>query len=79
MIEEESNERIKIKFYFGGTIHGPKDGFKAAASGMTDLCPSYPVYSPGKIQHSVCLWAAIFMAEWLRCHFSYGKALSKIF
>lgn len=35
-LEEATNGKLKIKEYAGGTLHGAKDGFKAARSGISD-------------------------------------------
>lgn len=47
MIEQDSGGRLKVKFFLGGVLHGPKDGFKAASTDITDLTNAYPSYVPG--------------------------------
>ena len=38
-----------------GVLRGPKYGYKATASDITDLKHGYPVYTPGKFH--LCLFA----------------------
>lgn len=47
MIKEASGGRLNVKIYTGGVLHGPKDGFKACASDITDFTQAYPGYMPG--------------------------------
>ncbi|ATI43677.1 hypothetical protein CBW24_16095 (plasmid) [Pacificitalea manganoxidans] len=43
-LEEKSEGRIKITTYPGEVLHSVGDGFKAAASGITDLTSAWPIY-----------------------------------
>jgi len=47
LIEERSQGKIKTKRYFGGVLHGARDGFKATVSDITDLTQGFPLYSRG--------------------------------
>src|SRR5690606_32610959 len=47
MVEDESNGKIKIQSYLGGTLHGARDGFKAAVNDITDFTAAYTMYQPG--------------------------------
>lgn len=47
MVERESNGKIKIKPFYSGVLHAPKDGFKAAVNDITDFTPAYTSYQPG--------------------------------
>ncbi|MGE0231910.1 MAG: TRAP transporter substrate-binding protein DctP [Flavobacteriaceae bacterium] len=45
-IEKESGGRIEVKTFPNGTLHGNADGFKALTTDITDIAPSYPLYTP---------------------------------
>jgi TRAP-type transport system periplasmic protein len=47
MVEQESGGKIKIQAFYGGVLHGAKDGFKAAVNNITDITPAYVNYQPG--------------------------------
>ena len=50
MVEEESNGKVRIKSYPGGTLVGAKDGFKATIAGIVDFVPAYTMYQAGSFQ-----------------------------
>lgn len=43
-LEEKSGGRISVTSYPGEVLHSVGDGFKAAATGITDLTSAWPVY-----------------------------------
>jgi TRAP-type transport system periplasmic protein len=45
-IEKQSGGRIKVETFPDGVLHGPRDGFKAILTDITDVAPAYPVYVP---------------------------------
>lgn len=47
MVEKESGGKVKIQAFYGGVLHGAKDGFKAAVNDITDITPAYVNYQPG--------------------------------
>lgn len=47
MVEKESNGKIRVQTYYGGTLHSAKDGFKAAVNDITDFTPAYTMYQAG--------------------------------
>ncbi len=49
-IERESEGKIKFKRYWGGTLHGQKDGFQALRGGVTDITNAYPIYNSTSFQ-----------------------------
>jgi len=44
-VEKESGGKIKIQAFYGGVLHGAKDGFKAAVNDITDITPAYVNYA----------------------------------
>jgi len=46
-LKETSNNKLDVKFYMGGVLNGPKDGFKACVSNIADIAHGYPQYAPG--------------------------------
>jgi TRAP-type C4-dicarboxylate transport system substrate-binding protein len=71
-LRETSNQKLDIKFYMGGVLNGPKDGFKACVSNIADIAHGYPQYAPGSFHLSHALelpfifqnaYAASFVAE----------------
>lgn len=49
-LKKTSNNKIKIKFYMGGVLNGPKDGFKACVANIADIAHGYPQYAPGSFK-----------------------------
>lgn len=49
-LEEESNGKLIIKAYWGGTLHGPRDGFKALREDITDYTHAHSIHHPGSFQ-----------------------------
>ncbi len=49
-IEKESGGKIILKQYWGGTLHGQKDGFKAIRGNVTDITNAYPIYQSTSFQ-----------------------------
>lgn len=49
-LQKTSNNKIKIKFYMGGVLNGPKDGFKACVANIADIAHGYPQYAPGSFK-----------------------------
>jgi TRAP-type C4-dicarboxylate transport system substrate-binding protein len=49
-LSKTSNNKIKIKFYMGGVLNGPKDGFKACVANIADIAHGYPQYAPGSFR-----------------------------
>jgi TRAP-type C4-dicarboxylate transport system substrate-binding protein len=47
MVEDESNGKIRVEKYYGGTLHSAKDGFKATVNDITDFTPAYTMYQAG--------------------------------
>jgi TRAP-type C4-dicarboxylate transport system substrate-binding protein len=47
MVEEESNGKVRIQAYLGGTLHGARDGFKACINDITDFTAAYTMYQAG--------------------------------
>ncbi len=43
-IESKSDGKIKVDVYANGTLHGAAEGFKALATDITDIAPTYPIY-----------------------------------
>lgn len=41
-----SNGKLVIQEYTSGVLHGPRDGFKAAVSDITDMTHGYPLWQP---------------------------------
>jgi TRAP-type C4-dicarboxylate transport system substrate-binding protein len=56
-LEAESNGKLLIKPYWGGTLHGARDGFKAAAENITDYTHATSGHQPGSFQliHGISL------------------------
>lgn len=44
-LESGSNGRFKVTHYTGEVLHKISDGFRAVATGITDIASAYPVYS----------------------------------
>ena len=75
MVEEESNGKVRIQAYLGGTLHGAKDGFKACINDITDFTAAYTMYQavaftfpmfwtfplPSRAQRSPAKWPRSFI------------------
>ena len=46
LIEKESKGKLIIKAYSSGSLHGPKDGFKACVADITDRTHGYFIWQP---------------------------------
>jgi len=44
-VEKDSGGKVKIQAFYGGVLHGAKDGFKAAVNDITDITPAYVNYA----------------------------------
>ena len=49
-LEEESNGKILVKTYYGGTLHSLPDGFKAVREGITDFTHCMTAFDPGHFE-----------------------------
>lgn len=49
-LEEESGGKIKVKTYYGGTLHSLPDGFKAVREGVTDFTHCMTALDPGHFE-----------------------------
>ena len=49
-LEAESNGKLLVKPYWGGTLHGARDGFKAAGENITDYTHANSGHHPGSFQ-----------------------------
>ena len=47
MVTERTGGRIRWEHYVDALLHGPLDGFKAVATGVTDYTHAYATYQPG--------------------------------
>ena len=47
MVTERTGRRIRWEHYVDALLHGPLDGFKAVATGVTDYTHAYATYQPG--------------------------------
>ena len=47
MVTARTGGRIRWEHYVDGLLHGPLDGFKAVATGVTDYTHGYATYQPG--------------------------------
>lgn len=49
-LEEESGGKIKVKTYYGGTLHSLPEGFKAVREGITDFTHCMTALDPGHFE-----------------------------
>lgn len=56
-LQEESKGKLLVKSYFSGALHGPRDGFKATVSDITDYTHGYPLWQPASfdLNHAINL------------------------
>lgn len=47
LVTERTRGRLRWEHYVDGLLHGPLDGFKAIAGGITDYTHGYATYQPG--------------------------------
>jgi TRAP-type transport system periplasmic protein len=56
-VKKVSNGKLIIERYMGGTLHGPRDGFKACATDITDITAGYTIWQPTSfdLEHVIAL------------------------
>ncbi|MBW2545580.1 MAG: TRAP transporter substrate-binding protein DctP [Deltaproteobacteria bacterium] len=54
LLEEMSEGKLIIKTFTDRVLHGPKDGFKACVSNITDMTHCYPLWQPKSFNLNHC-------------------------
>jgi len=63
IVTERTGGRIRWEHFVDKLLHGPLDGFKAVASGVTDYTHAYATYQPGSFHLTHGLLAALVSEE----------------
>lgn len=62
-LEEESGGKIKVKTYYGGTLHSLPDGFKAVREGITDFTHCMTAMDPGHFEAMSAVTAPFLFSD----------------